>query len=248
MSMKLNSKLMVSNIVRSDSLGQVKENLPSSSWPPTSKISTPPQPLSQQLESGKNKSKTEKQHVLISKSMEKTFHRLRNKRSRAAYVEAELINGISNQIRVLRQQRGWTQSDLAEKLGTSQGVVSRLEDPSYGRYSFKTLLNLGSIFDIALFVRFLPFSQAVPATWDTRREKLEAESFDEEIERVHFYSGSSRRYFARHDVFTETANILASFKEGRLEGYKPIAQIASSKKYAQILQETDQSTKVAMGA
>jgi transcriptional regulator with XRE-family HTH domain len=173
-------------------------------------------------------------HVLISKSMEKTFLRLRNKRSRTAYVEAELVNGISAQIRVLRQQRGWTQKEFAEKLGTSQAVVSRLEDPSYGRYSLKTLLDIGSLFDVALFARFMPFSQAVPATWNTRRENLEAESFEKEIDRVHFYSTNANRYLAQHEVSSASVGVFKSFIRNQLEGYDAATPPTDWKKYARV--------------
>lgn len=126
--------------------------------------------------------------------MEKTFRRLHSKRARVAFVESELVNGLSHQIRILRQQRGWTQAQLSKRLGTTQGVVSRLEDASYGRYSIKTLLQLASTFDAGLLVRFLPFSQFVPFTWNTNPERFEASAFEQEIGNIRFvdvseYSG-----------------------------------------------------------
>ncbi len=130
--------------------------------------------------------------------MEPTFLRLKSKRARDAYVEAELINSISAQIRVLRQKKGWSQKELAEKLGTSQGVVSRLEDPSYGRFSFKTLLHVASIFDVALLTRFLSFAQLIPATWKTDRDSLSVDSFDEEFNKIRFFNKSSETYVNKY--------------------------------------------------
>lgn len=130
----------------------------------------------------------EKPVVLLSKSMEKSFRRLSNREARNAFVDAELINGLAHQIRVLRQQRGWTQHDLAVKLGTSQTAVSRLEDPSYGRYSVKSLLALGGALDVALYVRFLPFSQFIAETWDTSEERFKADSYEEECSVVQFFA------------------------------------------------------------
>lgn len=119
--------------------------------------------------------------------MEKSFLALRNVRAREACVHSELTNGLAHQIRIIRQQRGWTQKQLAEKLGTTQTTVSRLEDPSYGRYSVRSLLALGNIFDVALFVRYLPFSEFLPATWDTAPENFEAVAYEEEVNFVQFF-------------------------------------------------------------
>lgn len=126
--------------------------------------------------------------MLISKSMEKTFRRLKSKDVRAAYVEAELCNGIAAQIKRLRLDRGWSQSDLAKKIKTTQNTISRLEDPSYGRFTIKTLLALSKAFDVALLARFMPFSGFMPVVWDTSPDALTADGYDDESETVHFVS------------------------------------------------------------
>jgi transcriptional regulator with XRE-family HTH domain len=126
--------------------------------------------------------------------MEKSFRRLANKKRRRAYVHAELVNGVAHQIRVLRQQRKWTQQQLAKRLGTSQTVVSRLEDPSYGKFSVQTLLNVGSAFDVAVLVRYMPFSEFMLHTWDTSPSRFEAVAYDEDAANVGFagrFSGPS---------------------------------------------------------
>lgn len=143
--------------------------------------------------------------MLLSKSMEKSFRRLSNCEARKASVEAELVNGLAHQIRILRQQRGWTQQDLAGKLKTTQTAISRLEDPSYGRFSVKSLLALGEAFDVALHVRFLSFSQFLHQTWDTREEHFLAESYEEECGSIQFYTeakNSSYVNFLRHESAT----------------------------------------------
>lgn len=149
--------------------------------------------------------------MLLSKSMEKSFRRLSNSEARTAYVDAELVNGIAHQIRVLRQQRGWTQQDLAGKLKTTQAAISRLEDPSYGRFSVKSLLALGSAFDVALYVRFLPFSQFVAQTWDTSEERFLAESYEDECGAVQFFSELSSSTYVRsisHETPTSSYSVM----------------------------------------
>lgn len=118
--------------------------------------------------------------------MEKTFHRMRNPKARRAYVEAEVASGLAHQIRAMRTQRGWTQKDLADKLGTTQAAVSRLEDASYGRQSIKTLLDVSAAFDVAVQVRFVSFVRLLQKTRTVYREQLEIEPFDVEAETVEF--------------------------------------------------------------
>ncbi|MEW6687556.1 MAG: helix-turn-helix transcriptional regulator [Pseudomonadota bacterium] len=126
--------------------------------------------------------------------MERTFRRLANKASRRAYVRAELVNGVASQIRILRQERNWTQVQLAKRLKTTQTVVSRLEDPSYGKFSIQTLLQVGDAFDVALHVRYMPFSEFMLRTWDTSPHRFSAASYDEERHQIGFYSLPSGPY------------------------------------------------------
>lgn len=46
---------------------------------------------------------------------------------------------LADQIAELREKRGWTQADLARKVGTTQSGIARLENPEYRSYSLKTL-------------------------------------------------------------------------------------------------------------
>lgn len=46
---------------------------------------------------------------------------------------------LADQITELREKRGWTQADLARKVGTTQSGIARLENPGYRNYSLKTL-------------------------------------------------------------------------------------------------------------
>lgn len=198
--MKSSLRRMGSNTVRLASSDHPKVSSPSLSGAPTSSKSTPLRTRSKRQISAGNLLLTGKQHVILSKSMEKSFHRLKNKNARVAYVEAELANGIAHQIRILREQRGWTQTQLARKLKTTQAAVSRLENASYGRHSLKTLLQVGAAFDVGMFLRYMPFSQFMGATWDTRPEKFEADSYDDEAPRVHFFPENSAPNFENFDV------------------------------------------------
>jgi transcriptional regulator with XRE-family HTH domain len=84
---------------------------------------------------------------------------------------------------VLRTQRDWPQSKLAEKSGLTQGVISRAEDPEYGNLTVNTLVRIAGGFDCAFVGRFVPFSDLARWYEDLENEEaLEVPSFDEEIE------------------------------------------------------------------
>lgn len=120
--------------------------------------------------------------------MEKTFLRMKAKASaRHAYLEAEVITGLAHQIRAVRLQRGLTQGGLAKRMGTTQAVVSRLEDPSYGRYSLKTLMDLAKTFGTGLQVRFVSFVTMLAQTYLPDANAREVASFEDEAPSVGFY-------------------------------------------------------------
>ena len=81
--------------------------------------------------------------------------------ARARFVESHLSKNLAFQIRAMRDQTDWTQEQLAEKVGTNQNAISRLENPNYGKATITTLKRIASVFDVALVVRFVPFSQLV---------------------------------------------------------------------------------------
>ena len=126
--------------------------------------------------------------TLLSKSMERSFRRLKDKNRRKAYVEAELVHGVAHQIRVLRQQRNWTQAQLARRVKTTQAAISRLEDPSYGKFSINTLLQVGHVFDVALHVKYVTFSDFMCQTWDTSPQRFQVEPYLIECKHIDFYS------------------------------------------------------------
>jgi transcriptional regulator with XRE-family HTH domain len=81
--------------------------------------------------------------------------------ARTRFVESHLSKNLAFQIRALRDREEWSQWELAGKTGMNQNAISRLESPSYGKPTITTLKRLAAIFDVALVVRFVPFSQLV---------------------------------------------------------------------------------------
>jgi transcriptional regulator with XRE-family HTH domain len=100
---------------------------------------------------------------------------------RNAYVIAAIEQGVAWQIRLNREARGLSQAQLAELVGTKQSAISRLEDPTYGKYSIDTLLKIATAFDCALSLRFVPFSKVAIEAADLSPEALVVASFDQEM-------------------------------------------------------------------
>jgi DNA-binding XRE family transcriptional regulator len=85
----------------------------------------------------------------------------RSPEARAKFVESQISNGIAFQIRAMRKKHDWLQSMLAEKVGTTQNQIYRLENPATIKPRISTLKRIAAVFDVALVVRFVPFSQVI---------------------------------------------------------------------------------------
>jgi len=85
----------------------------------------------------------------------------RSPEARARFVESQLRNGIAFQIRALRNRNRWSQPKLAEEVGTTQNQIYRLEKPTTAKPTISTLKRIAAVFDVALIVRFVPFSQVI---------------------------------------------------------------------------------------
>jgi transcriptional regulator with XRE-family HTH domain len=100
---------------------------------------------------------------------------------REAYAEAAVEQTTAWQIRANRKARGWTQEEFAQKLGTQQSAVSRLEDPSYGKHSLEMLVAVSNVFDCALSVRFIPYSVLALESADLSEESMVVKPFQTEL-------------------------------------------------------------------
>jgi len=114
------------------------------------------------------------------KHKDKLIAELRDKEYRDAFVSEHIDTGIPFQIRTLREQRRWTQKELANRAGVTQVWISKVENPNHSGFSIKTLLKLASAFDIGLIVRYVPISNLVQWELDLSPESLKAVSFEED--------------------------------------------------------------------
>ena len=67
-------------------------------------------------------------------------------------LDTDLKTFLAGQIRSLRGDM--SQGEFGRLIGKPQSVVSRLEDPTYGKVTLQTLLDIAAKLDIALIVSF----------------------------------------------------------------------------------------------
>jgi transcriptional regulator with XRE-family HTH domain len=91
----------------------------------------------------------------------KLIEQLQDKAYREAFVFSQMSIPISFQVRTMREHQGLTQKQLAEKAGMLQPRIVELERPKGKEPNLRTLGRLAAAFDVALIVRFVPFSELV---------------------------------------------------------------------------------------
>ncbi len=63
---------------------------------------------------------------------------------------------VAFQIRRLREDRGWTQRELARQVGCTQQAISAIEQAGYTRHSLPLLRRIAEALDADLVVALLP--------------------------------------------------------------------------------------------
>ena len=103
--------------------------------------------------------------------------KLASKSYRDSYVSMQLRIWLADQVRALRGDM--TQAEFGKLIGKPQTVVSRLEDPDYGRLTIETLLEVASKLDIALLVRFVDHATFLMATNDFSESAIRPEAYNQ---------------------------------------------------------------------
>jgi len=107
---------------------------------------------------------------VLAKILKKAF---KDKDYRHGYADEFLNSSIATQIKVLREQRGWSQKELANRAQMKQPRISVMENVNYSSWSINILRKLAEAFDLTLFVSFESFGKRLTDIERFNRENLE---------------------------------------------------------------------------
>jgi transcriptional regulator with XRE-family HTH domain len=100
-------------------------------------------------------------------------HELRDVEYSEGYAESFLDSYVATQIKVLREQRGFSQPRLAALVGTTQPGISRIENVNYSSWNIGTLKKLARAFNVRLKISFEPYGTLPEEVERFSREALQ---------------------------------------------------------------------------
>lgn len=107
---------------------------------------------------------------------------MQDKEYRHGLINAQIEIDLPLQIRALRKQFVGTQPELASLTGMKQPRISAIEKPGGAHFTLETLRRLAAAFDVALIVRFAPFSELLDWTGKFNPETFRIPDFAAEAD------------------------------------------------------------------
>lgn len=99
---------------------------------------------------------------------------------REGYTEEFFNAKIATQIKVLREQREWSQEQLGNASGMRQERISVLEDVSYESWTVSTLRKLASAFHLVVDIEFKEYGEFASEFMAFNEERLRKRKFEDD--------------------------------------------------------------------
>jgi len=99
---------------------------------------------------------------------------------RNAYAESFLNSYVAAQIKVLREEYPMTQGELAEKTGTKQPGIARLENVNYSAWKVETLRKLARALNVRLRITFEEWGTLPDEIENFRKDALKRAPFSKD--------------------------------------------------------------------
>lgn len=133
------------------------------------------------------------------KTLTAEFH---DKEYAHAYIEDFSNMAIAAQIKSLREQRGWTQKELADISNMKQERICALEDVDYDAWTIKTLRKLSKAFDLTIKFSFEKFSDGILDISKINNESLKRTSRQEDLSEFSCNEFGAKEFFFSEPVIT----------------------------------------------
>ncbi len=141
---------------------------------------------------------------------------------RQAYAEDYLNTYVATQIQVLREQRGLSQQELAELIGTKQPGISRLENINHSSWKTETLKKVANALGVRLKISFETYGDLLNEASTFGRRSLQRPEFEQDPA---IYPSESMAYYfipssATRDAIQigQTASSMAQTKAPEILG------------------------------
>jgi transcriptional regulator with XRE-family HTH domain len=145
---------------------------------------------------------------------------------RRDWVREHVAVGLAFQLRALRADREWTQTEVGERSEMKQEMLSQWENPNYGKYTLSTLQRLASAYDVGLLVRFVPFSEMADWTVDLTPDRLAPPKYSDDLAAAEAREQEAAKAEAEGRSM-QLALLAESKKETRQSGDRILVQVVS---------------------
>ena len=103
---------------------------------------------------------------------------LRNPKVKEEYEKRQTERMLTHSIIAQRIRRKMTQEQLAQRVGTTQSVIARLENPTYGKASISMLKKIADALNCQLVIKLEPKELAIAKSRKLKKDSKKSVPFD----------------------------------------------------------------------